>query len=679
MATMQEDIFHLAIHKEAAALGEPPPAQLDLTPEALDQYTSAIIQAIKNALEASTKRAHAHPSGHRWWNDDCQEAVLALQGAAQDPDSPLTEIEAAQRTFRCTVCQAKRHYWCTQLDNFSDSKGIVKAIKWSRTEGSFPTPPLKDGNRTHTTANAKAELLVKTLLQKAACAEDIPINCSNPEATLPFPNITTGEVYQAIFRAKSSTPGQDEISNDVLKKAWPVIGPHISALYKHCITTEWHPTLFRQAILVALPKPGKKDYSSPRSYRLISLLSTLGKGLERLMARRLAWIAIRHKVLHPQQFGALPCRSATDLAAALVHDIEEAWARGLFASMLTLDIKGAFHAVLQGRLTQRLCSQGWPPTVLRWVSSFTQDRTAAIRLDEHQSPTFTVPAGLPQGSPVSPILFMLYVEPIFKIGKSLEENTVRLQNIATDLMEWGQREGLTFDLAKTELQHFARGWKKNNPTCSIQTPEGIVIINHPQFNEATRWLGIWFDRKLKIKNTHPNAGCEGQTGSQWHPSPCQHSMRAKAPLLRQATIACVVPVLCYGAVLHRESAIPPMELLLDQRRRSLAIRVHQLDTQHPLHLLVIHQPSRYISTRLLRAVDPKNFHLIEQVDPLLLSPWDSNPEPKEQSATMKIQARDAFQRWLACIPPLSTVVYTDGSKGKDSKTTGAGWVGYWGM
>src|SRR5699024_3682704 len=130
--------------------------------------------------------------------------------------------------------------------------------------------------------------------------------------------------------------------------------------------------------------------------------------------------------------------------------------------------------------------------------------TAAIRLDGHQSQTFAVPAGLPQGSPVSPILFMLYLEPIFRIGpmfahrgrfgyaddicqlvisKSLEENTTRLQNIATDLIEWSQREGLTFDLAKTELQHFAKGWKRNNPTCSIQTPEGTAEIKPPQLNE----------------------------------------------------------------------------------------------------------------------------------------------------------------------------------------------------
>ena len=68
----------------------------------------------------------------------------------------------------------------------------------------------------------------------------------------------------------------------------------------------------------------------------------------------MAWIAIKHRVLHPQHFGALPLCSATDLTAALVHDVEEAWAWGLKASMLTLDVQGAFDAVLPGCLVGRL-------------------------------------------------------------------------------------------------------------------------------------------------------------------------------------------------------------------------------------------------------------------------------------------------------------------------------------
>ena len=194
-----------------------------------------------------------------------------------------------------------------------------------------------------------------------------PIN----DPKLPLPTITEKEIYTAVAKPKNSTPGKDSVTTSILRKAWPSLGPAISLLYRSCLEQGWHPTPFRDASLVAIPKPGKRDRSSPRAYRLIALLSVLGKGLERLIARRMAWIAIKHKVLHPQQFGALPLRSATDLAAALIHDVEEAWARGLKASMLTLDIQGAFDAVLSVRLIRRLREQGWPINVIQWVASFT--------------------------------------------------------------------------------------------------------------------------------------------------------------------------------------------------------------------------------------------------------------------------------------------------------------------
>ena len=220
--------------------------------------------------------------------------------------------------------------------------------------------------------------------------------------------------YISVTKPKNSAPGKDGITSSILGKAWPSLGPTISILYCHCLEQGWHPTPFRDATLVALPKPGKRDRSSPRAYRLISLLSVLGKGLERPIAHRMAWIAIKYKVLQPQQFGALPLRSATDLAAALIHDVEEAWSQGLKASMLTLDVQGAFDAILSGRLIGRLREQGWPINVVQWVASFTQGRTASLRLGNHTSQTYQVPAGLPQGSPISPILFMLFIEPIFK-------------------------------------------------------------------------------------------------------------------------------------------------------------------------------------------------------------------------------------------------------------------------
>ena len=163
---------------------------------------------------------------------------------------------------------------------------------------------------------------------------------------------------------------------------------------------------------------------------------------------------------------------------------------------------------------------------------------------------------------------MLYIEPIFNLGpalvrrgqfgyaddicqlvisKSLEENTAKLQRILMDLMAWGHREGLTFDLAKTKLQHYNKTRKGNNPTCIIHTLEDTVEIRPPPPKGATRWLGIWFDQKLNFKAHACTLAGKTKQAAGGIQALANTVRGVKAPLLRQATIACVFSVLCYGA------------------------------------------------------------------------------------------------------------------------------------
>ena len=464
----------------------------------------------------------------------------------------------------------------------------------------------------------------------------------------------------------------------------------------------------------------------------------------------MAWIAIKHKVLHPQQFGALPLRSATDLAAALIHDVEETWARGLKASMLTLDIQGAFDAVLSGRLIRRLREQGWPTNVIRWVASFTQSRTASIRLGNHTSQTFQVPAGLPQGSPISPILFMLFIEPIFKQGSvrtrrgrfgyaddicqlvaspSLEENCTVLQHCTEELRQWGAREGLTFDFNKTELQHFTRGTKHTNPTCSIHTPQGSHTVTPPPAGNATRWLGIWFDRRLNFRKHCRTLAAKAKQAAAGVRSLANTVRGTRAHLLRQATVACVISVLCYGAeawwpgrfrprprnqgsisnqvdsslscldrvlrdalrgtlpvyrttpipALHRETAIPPMGIILDQKRASARLRVSRLDSRHPVHRRLLRTRSFPTNTRLNHNHLPW-LERIEQIDPLIYPPWQvENPNNNPNICPTRDRAGADFQSWTDLCPPLSMFLFTDGSRLNNPNTVaGAGWYGNWG-
>ena len=109
-------------------------------------------------------------------------------------------------------------------------------------------------------------------------------------------------------------------------------------------------------------------------------------------------------------------RSATNLKTCIINDFETTLSKKLTASLPTLDIKGAFDGVLPGRLIRRLKEQGWPCYLVSWVKSFASNRLVKIRLDGSTGPPIKIPCGLPQGSPAYPILFMLYIAPLFKLG-----------------------------------------------------------------------------------------------------------------------------------------------------------------------------------------------------------------------------------------------------------------------
>src|SRR6266480_3389130 len=396
-------------------------------PSLLDRLAEEITTAISKALTVSTKKTTGQGTGNAWWNDACQEAARKHRQARAEvrhqaslsvaSQASLDQLAIMKTSLRRTVRQAKRKYWHGKIESASGNKDIFQIMKWHKPPTYLRIPPLRDPStkKIVTDPHDKCNLLACELLQRAAVAEDIPITFPMVDAqplTTPCPPITQGELDMALLHTKNSAPGHDGISPAALKLAWPQISAFVLVLFAKCLDIGWHPRPFRSASLCILEKPGKKNRSDPHSYRPIALLAVLGKGLERIIAKRLSWLAIRQKVLPRQQFGALPLRSATDLVAAAVHDIEEAWSRGKVVSMLTLGVQGALDTVLPGLLIRRLQDQKWPCNIQKWVASFLTDRSATIKLDGISGNTLLLSHGLPQGSPASPILFMLYIEPI---------------------------------------------------------------------------------------------------------------------------------------------------------------------------------------------------------------------------------------------------------------------------
>jgi hypothetical protein len=98
-----------------------------------------------------------------------------------------------------------------------------------------------------------------------------------------------------------------------------------------------------------------------------------------------------------------------DLVTAFTADAEAALAVKKEVTMITIDVQGAFDILLAKRLLTRMTKQGWPLPLLTLVRSFLSDRKVRVRLEKAITPEYKITYGTPQGSPLSPVLYMLYL------------------------------------------------------------------------------------------------------------------------------------------------------------------------------------------------------------------------------------------------------------------------------
>ena len=86
-----------------------------------------------------------------------------------------------------------------------------------------------------------------------------------------------------------------------------------------CLSLRHWPRHFKESVSVIIPKPGKPAYNTPKAFRPIVLLNTLGKLIEKMIARRLQFDAVKYSILHPNQLGGVAQRSTEDAGVFLTH------------------------------------------------------------------------------------------------------------------------------------------------------------------------------------------------------------------------------------------------------------------------------------------------------------------------------------------------------------------------
>lgn len=309
------------------------------------------------------------------------------------------------------------------------------------------------------TFDQKCGAFIESLFPRPKPAEEfiqVPVqNWLPPNSTLNeiWPELTLQEIIKA-SNANKTAPGKDKIEWTMVSQAVSTIPEFFTIAYRSLFNGGVHPEAWKIAVGIIIPKRNKKDYSSPKSYRPISLLPCLSKLLEKLFANRLAYLANNFPhFLHSSQMGGRKQRSAIDATLLLQNFIERKWTKGQIVSTVLLDIQGAFDQLQPSKLIRTLHALQLPNSFIRWCDSFLSNRRINLIFDNQISRSYPV-SGTPQGSPISPLLFLLSIRDLLPqesgnfltlsyiddiaisiASKTSELNCIQLQEFLTGLFQ----------------------------------------------------------------------------------------------------------------------------------------------------------------------------------------------------------------------------------------------------
>jgi hypothetical protein len=574
-----------------------------LTTEEIDQRITHIAQSIQDALHSYCQRTKPSDYSRRDWSPRCTQLIRErrrkMREAARE-DNPQKyqavqrEIKRLRNQIKAELRRNAAYQWRLFLENVTTTKEgretVWRIAKWARdkagrAQGPPQLPPLRRDTQSHPTDvfQEKASILTSKFFPPPAQADLSDLQTPRREeyqARHAIPtDISWQELGETIKKLPSKkAPGPDELTNEILKAIRLPLAIALQEIFQSCLTQGYFPQYFRQTKTAVLRKEGKEDYSLPDSYRPIALENTLGKILEKVVAGRLADTLEKASLLPATQYGARCGKSVNTALTHLTTLIHTVWKAdpNWVVSMLSLDLSGAFDKVSHERLLEILLQKGLPYWIHDFTRGFLTDRRTTLLLDGQESEWIRTAVGIPQGSPLSPILFLIFASPLLdKIntipgptlglgfvddtnlitwGPTTHGNCIRLQRIHQICEEWARKSGALFAPKKYSLIHYTRR-RKRTTNSEIQ-----ITGFHGKPSEYVRVLGVITDRKLRWKQHIKQAAQKGAlrlqalrriAGSTWGLS------FEKSRLLYQTTLRSAILHGCTVWAPGEESHLPP--------------------------------------------------------------------------------------------------------------------------
>jgi hypothetical protein len=475
--------------------------------------------------------ATIRPWDKPWYNNDLR--CLQRRRDRAHTSAKRMGTAASWQTYReirnqyvHAIEEAESEYEMNQANKLKSDSYISSKRWWNITtsflgiskKSSIPALIQQDNTVTNDDKSKADTLNIFFLMHSNINTDNAQIPPPNPitDTSLDSLQLTEDEVLALLNTINTSkATGPDNISPKMLKEAAPAIVKPLTRLFNKSLSICIFPEIWKRANVLPLYKKGNR--SIPNNYRPISLLSVVGKIFEKAIFKH-TFNHIRDNHLFTRfQSGFMPGDSNTNQLVHLYHVFCKAIDQKKKIRIVFCDISKAFDRVWHEGLLYKLGNMGIKGNLLTWFKSYLNGRKQRVVIQGSSSEWGSIKAGVPQGSVLGPLLFLVYINDIASVVQSKislfaddtclyidsadsASNATTLNRDLESLENWAKQWLINFSPEKTKSMSLSL-----NPAHNNNNNNPALFLNQTQLEEvhSFKHLGLHISENLKW-NDHIN-------------------------------------------------------------------------------------------------------------------------------------------------------------------------------